>query len=259
MGRLVMSFRGLCMHLHHDKVNLPGGVKHRVVAVDADQTTLTLNWGTLPPHRSVAETAVEVTEALAAAHIPLEEQLVRMVSAHLSVVNSVGEDTLEFIGFIPKLTHFKSDTTLRPDILEDQDVPTSSDCYVDMRHGVVIEGRFAEGGQYTTWIVDTDGDPVVRYARKRDGDLHVSVVTLPSTPDHLTLSDGVPGSIVLANGTLDKSDESNDFVLHYLARAGGIPQSFDHPFPGEKPASPGIGTIRPHFAMTTSCSNSQYP
>lgn len=255
MGRLVMSFRGLCMHLHHDKVTLPDGVKHRVVAVDADHTTPTVNWGILPPHRSVAEAASGAVVALAAGGIPLEEELVRMTGAHLSVVNSIGADTIEFIGLVPKLTHFKKDTKLRSDILENQDIPTSADCYVDMRHGVVIGGLFALGGHYTTWIVDTDGDPVVRYARKRDGDLHVSVVILPSTPDQMTLSDGVPGSIVLANGTLDKSDESNDFVLHYLARVGGIPQSFDNPFPGEQ--KPKLPTS--DFGMTTSCSNSQYP
>lgn len=254
MGRLVMSFRGICIHLHHDKVQLPDGVMHRVVAVNAELGAQTLFFGNPPPHFSVLVAEQQVESSLRENGVRTVEDLRLLSGVHLSVVNSIGDPTAQFIHDVPKLTHYKEDTQLRPDIFSDLDVPTRADCYIDMKHGTVLSGRFAEGGVYTTWIVETDGDPQLRFAWNEGEQLVVSTPTVPSTPDGMML-DHVPGSIVVVNSTIDGQDKQNDFVLHYLARVGGIPVFFDRPFPDEQPVDP-IGGF---FAMTSSCSNSQYP
>lgn len=259
MGRLVMSFRGICIHLHHDQVSLPPGVMHRVVAVNAERGATTINYGDLLPHFSFLEVEQTAATALRGSDIQFDESLDFLQGVNISVLNSIGEPTAQFIHAVPKLTDYKKDTQLRPQILTDTDVPTFSDCYIDMRHGTVVECRFRAGGIYTTWIVETDGDPVLRFAWS-DGEAQpvVLTATVPSTPDEATLSDHVPGSFVVINSTVDEADKDNDFVLHYLARVGGIPEIFDHPFPGEI-LPPGVRRSDDVIAMTTSCSNSRYP
>jgi hypothetical protein len=259
MGRLVMSFRGICIHLHHERVSLPAGVKHRVVAVNAEHGATTINFGDIVPHFSFLEVEQTAATALRGSDIQFDESLDFLNGVNISVLNSIGNPTTQFIHAVPKLTHYRKDTQLRPEILTDTDVPTFDDCYIDMRHGTVIEGRFSAGGNYTTWIVETDGEPVLRFAWS-DGEAQpvVLTATVPSTPDEATLSDHVPGSFVVTNSTIDAADKDNDFLLHYLARVGGIPELFDWPFPGEGPAT-GMSRDGWFIGMTTSCSNSQYP
>ncbi len=271
MGQLVMSFRGLWMHVTDAKY-LPDGVQHRVVAVDA-RNGATSQFGPLPAHHCYLEISSDISAALQrSAGLSFDPNLgstggMRFNGYRLTVANAT-DPVLKKVNWdaVPRLTDYSA-MTLLPSITTETGAPTWADCYVDINQGSVTASAFPNGGGiYTTWTVETDGDPVLQLIAPPDGKL-LTVAALDggaqlSTPPNLTLSDGVPGSVVLHNSTTDATDGSYDFALYYLAREGGIPTSFKQPLPGEPPE--GGGSVFPlpivfFFDMGTSCSNSQYP
>jgi len=156
---------------------------------------------------------------------------------------------------VPRLETYAPGMRLRSDLLRDG-APAQAAFFVDISAGTVVAEKFSNGGVYATWMVETDGDPELVFTRHKGKS---RTVTIPSTPPgaHLPPSvwfgDAVPGSLALHNSTFDQEDKQYDFVLHYLARDGGIPTDLRQPFPGEDVIDvTDIGT-------STSCSNSQYP
>lgn len=269
MGQLVMSFLGICLHVRKE-AGLPSGVGHRVVAVDASQAKKDV-WKDipLPPHYCFLEASGSVSDLLVAARIPVGEHLKgwRMsltnpmpLRVDLTVPPVPPPRLLRPQGgnldAVPRLETYSPGMTLRPDLLRDG-APTQAAFFVDISAGTVVAEKFPKGGVYATWMVETDGDPELQFTPRKG---KPRTVRIPSTPPgaHLGPSpwfgDAVPGSLALLNSTFAKEDKQYDFVLHYLAREGGIPDDLKEPFPGED-----IDGIDPDIGMSTSCSNSQYP
>lgn len=259
MGQLVMSFRGLCMHV---TPNPNTEVKHRVVGVNTKDGSP--KFGGLPPHSCFLEVTSDVSAALQKAGLSFDPNLggVPLNGYRLTVANADPSQGLKVdlnvtgVGLpfevVPHLTDYAT-IALIPSIQADTGAPSWADCYVDINLGNVTAVAFSAGGIYTTWAVKTVGDPVLQLTGQ-DG------TTVPvtgeqgsslSTPHGFKLSDGVPGSLVLHNSTKDVIHKEYDFALYYLAGEGGIPDNL-HNFPTD----PGIVV---DVDMTTSCSNSQYP
>jgi hypothetical protein len=262
--RLVMSFRGICLHL--TKRPLPsGGSGYRVVAVDASKGAQSGRFGPLPPHDCFLEAGPEETLKFKAAGITptgrgmaLQGWRIRIMNAadrpldvDLRVVPVINRPSR--LDNVPCLTDYCPGMKLRRDLLDDE-VPAQAACFVDIEHGTIRAYDFVQGGVYTTWTVVTDGDPRLELTDRSGKSV---IVTLSSTPSRATLSDGVPGSLVLRNTARDLRDGKYDFVLHYLAREEGIPEDLKDDFPQDEPPPESYG--RDTMITTTSCSNSQYP
>lgn len=258
MGRLVMSFVGICLHVSRSAE----GAGHRVIAVHATEQ-VTTQWGTLPAHDCHLQLlGGPVTSPIAGRTPPLFRST--LVGWRLRVANAYGPLCVNIDGIeplpwdfpnpvatletVPHLTTYDPKMTIRPDLLHEQ-VPLRAAAFVDIEHGDVRAHRFREGGVYTTWTVETDGEPEL-ILKSRAGD--VVRMTLPSTPEGAHFPDGVPGTAALHNSTLNQCDKQYDFMLHYLAAEGGIPDHFAVMPPLDPPPTADI-------SMTTSCSNSQYP
>lgn len=262
MGRLVMSFRGLCIHLERGCVPLPDGVNHRVVAVAADSGAKTKHWGDLPPHfcflQANAATAAVLTDFGLVSDIA---GVIRMQGVSISVQNAKCDQPVPqpLPDKIPHLKYYLDSMVLRPDLLQ-PGAPVIADSFIDITHGTLTATEFKQpygkrGGYYTTWSVETDGPPELLLLRRDNPE--PLLIQLPSSHDTDVFSDGVPGSMALHNSTFDYSDKKNDFVLNYLANQGGIPDKFTRPFPTD-----GVDEDSPEridIGMSTSCSNSQYP
>lgn len=251
MGQLVMSFRGLCIHVKKGAWLTAANVGHRVVAIDASQGTPQTAWPPLPAHFCFIEADLGLLHALQGAGLPQF-----LDGWNLQVTNAIGPALDIILKDAPHLTEFSPGMILRKDLGEETGAPTEAACFADMQFGTVRESRFElpgglVGGIHTTWTVETDGYPELQF-QSRDG--KAVNITIPSTPDGVTQSNNVPGSFVLHNSTTDFSDKNFDFVLNYLAREGGIPNTLKHPFPGEDPQPQDA-----NVDMGTSCSNSQYP
>jgi|GEM_PF-1143742 len=277
MGQLVMSFRGLCIHVTEASF-LPEGVQHRVVAVDANNGFRSQRQGLdLPAHHCYLEVSSDISAALQHAGLSFDPTLgsaggMPFDGYRLTVVNATASQGLNVdldvhsvvdlpLKTVPSLKKFVPNMALLPSITTETGAPSQADCYVDINLGIITASLFpittnpiSGGGLYTTWTVQTDGDPKLQLMT-RDGKtlLVEETAGVPlSTPPGLTLSDDVQGSIVLHNSTTDMSDKAHDFALYYLAGTGGIPDPLPQNLPGE--GSP--------FAMvdtTPSCSNSRYP
>lgn len=255
MGPLVMSFRGLCMHMTAASNLLPPGVGNRVVAVNATQGAKVVliergipNLLSLPAHFCFLEADPPTTAALSSAGI----------SGHLDgwnvqVVNGIGAFGPSSIADLPRLRTYVPRMQLLPNFGDVGAPGPDACCFVDMQAGTLEQHQYqsvSDPGYFTTWTVCTDGEPRLRFLA-RDG--NVIDVTVPSTQPDEALSDGVFGSIVLHNSTTAADDDPFDFALYYLAAQGGIPSDFAHPLPGSQ-------SIQTEFTdMTTSCSNSQFP
>mgnify|MGYP001792180599 FL=1 len=254
MGQLVMSFRGLCIHVKKGPSLTATNVEHRVVVVDASQGKPQTAWPPLPPHFCFIETDLVLLHALQGAGLP---QFLN--GWNLQVTNAIGPALDVKLEFAPRLTDYSPHMVLRKDLGEENGAPTKAACFVDMQFGTVRDYRYGvpegvkgveivEGGVYTTWTVETESDPQLQFV-SRDGT--AVNITIPSTPHGMVQSNGVPGSLVLHNSTTDLTDKNFDFVLNYLASEGGIPNTL-LPFPGQDPQPEDVAT-------GTSCSNSQYP
>jgi hypothetical protein len=262
MGQLVMSFIGICMHVTKD-AGLPDDVSHRVVVVDISSETKTHRWGDLPAHTCYLQflPPKPITGC--------QPSTARMLldGWNLRICNAVGPHvTFDFnvpnppreaeLKCVPSLKTYDPKMTIRPDLLE-PGVPTRAACYVDINHGKISARRFALGGIYTTWCVDTDGEPELLLT-PRGSDPQMSErlrLTIPSTRPGAHFAHDVPGSLALHNSTTDATDKTNDFVLHYVSASSGIPDSrdsFPHGFPNDGPQTSDMD-------MSTSCSNSHYP
>jgi hypothetical protein len=260
-----------------DPLYLPDGVQHRVVAVNATQGA-TWNQEILPPHHCYLELTSDISAALQRAAPPLsfDQTLgstggMRFDGYCLTVANANGSPLTRLNwDLVPSLTEY-SDMTLLPSIPE-PGAPTWADCYVDINQGTLIANAFRPspqskgGGIYTTWTVETDGDPILQLIGQDGKVLTVAAVdggAKLSTPDKLTLSNAVPGSVVLHNSTTDSIDKQFDFALYYLARVGGIPDKFKKSIPSELVEAEGALSSLPipvsYTDMTPSCSNSRYP
>ena len=253
-GTLVMSFRGLCIHVNRDSGILPAAVGHRIVAVNAANGALMKVAGLpvlLPAHHCFIEADQATTNALWNAGVP------RMLDGwNVQVGNALDTPpVMVSLGDVPKLSTYSPGMTLWPDLGNSGAPAQDACCFVDIQAGSVVASKFdvpglIDAGFYSTWTIATKGEPQLNLV-SRDGT--AISVTVPSTPSGATLSNGVPGSFVLHNSTTSNDDSQYDFGLYYLARQGGIPISFAGPLPGEN-GSPGQ-----FFDMTTSCSNSQFP
>ena len=254
MGKLVMSFRGLCMHVHNNRVPLPEGIEHRVICINARIGHTVPTYGRLVSHVCFFEVLPAVRKALLDAGLPIDARgHFSMRGANVSIENAIGDPLTTHLEALPSLSSFSKGMALRSDVFEGDDAPAYSACYVDMSKGSLVATEHPLGGVYTTWTVETpEGeDPVLRI-RWRD-EHEPMYVPVPSTPDGAILSDNLPGSIVLQNTAVNADDKTYDFVLYYyVARAGGIPPVFTKPFPIDPETSAFVG-------LTTSCSNSDYP
>ncbi|HEX6098606.1 MAG TPA: hypothetical protein VF432_19975 [Thermoanaerobaculia bacterium] len=268
MGQFVMSFRGINMHIRKQSEVLPADVQHRVVAVDASRgyKSPAGEWGDLPPHVSFIEAKPDVIAALLNAGLPpLSGSKDKRVSLHgwsVRLVNPAGQHADIRLG--DDVFHLKDalpGMVLKEGIGNEVEVPDWAASFVDIDSGTVTAAKFKEGGVYTTWSVETEGDPVLEFTQTQGGVIQPPLrVTIPSTPPLASLAHRVPGSMVLHNGTSDQSDKEWDFVLYYLANRQGIPpkNAIKLIFPQDLPqVAPHAPIMR--FDLTTSCSNSQYP
>ncbi len=276
MGQLVMSFRGICMHVTDAKY-LPDGVLYRVVTVDANHGFQRQGLD-LPAHHCYLEVSSDISAALQRAGLsfdptlgsgggmPFDGYRLTVVNATLSQGLKVDLDVASTslvdppLKTVPSLTQFVPGMTLLPSITTETGAPSQADCYVDINLGTITASLFpittsppSGGGLYTTWTVQTDGDPILQLMTRDGKTLTVEGTegASLSTPPGLTLSDDVPGSIVLHNSTKDLSDKALDFALYYLAGTGGIPDPLPPNLPGEKSLA--------YVDTTPSCSNSRYP
>jgi len=96
---------------------------------------------------------------------------------------------------------------LKEGIGNEVEVPECAAAFVDIDSGTVTARQFMEGPS-TTWRVETEGDSVLEFTQPRKGGAVQSPlrVTIPPTPPLASLAHGVPGSMVLHNGTSDLSD-----------------------------------------------------
>jgi hypothetical protein len=249
MGLLAMSFRGICMHLNSADVQLPPGVGHRVVSIDATAGVQSNQFCSfLPPHFTYLETTdPTIGNILAQAGLPpVPGGRFRMENAAITVANATGSLNVSIVA-VPKLTDYAYDMELRPQFLETV-IPWGADSFVDIANGSVVSHQFDEGGVYTTWTVETLGDPELVIALNSAAPLHVQI---PSMAPVNGLS-----PLALSNSTSDANDKKYDFALHYLAAVGGIDgQVYQKPFP----IDPSSRADEYGVDMSTSCSNSQYP
>lgn len=271
MGQLVMSFIGICMHVTKD-AGLPDDVGHRVVAVNISSETKTTHWCDLPAHICYLQFLCPPTRSQIAGFQPSTARML-LNGWNLQVSNAVGPFSVDFnvpnppreaeLKCVPSLKTYDPSMKIRCDLLE-SGVPTRAACYVDINHGKISARRFALGGIYTTWCVDTDGEPeLLLTPRASDPQIQMSSplrLMIPSTPPGAHFGNDVPGSLALHNSTTDASDKPYDFVLHYVAAAGGIPDSFAVPIPSDNGPKTSDDVVTTLFVdMTTSCSNSHYP
>lgn len=267
MGQLVMSFRGIVCHVFEASGKLPDDVPHRVVAVNAARGLRKSFVGPLPPHHCFLEMGQAERKHFADArfhfdalkHVPLHGWNIRVENAAQTTPPVIAlADVFPLKTIMPTME-------IRPEIANDEDhTPEWAACFVDVPTGTVVSYKFvAGGGLYTTWTVETTDKPQLRFT-PRSGKGPPVFVTIPSTPPDATLSDGVPGSLVLHNGTLDKTDAKGDFLLQFLLNQKGLPKRNELVglLPGEKDfGRSGVAKhpILRNFATTTSCSNSTYP
>jgi hypothetical protein len=265
MGQFVMSFRGINMHVRKDSNVLPPNVQHRVVTINAigGYQSSPSDWGDLPPHLSFIEAKPEVVRAFLDSGLPPMEaldsvlSLVALYGWRLRLANPAGSEADIRLDGVFHLTDALQGMVLKEGIGNEAEVPEWAAAFVDIDSGTVKWGRFSEGGVYTTWSAETVGDPVLELTQTIDGAAQPPLfITIPSTPPHSRLSNDVPGSMVLHNGTTNFSDKQWDFMLYFLANKDGIPprEALKLDFPQDPPPAPG-----PCVDLTTSCSNSQYP
>lgn len=292
MGQLVMSFRGLWIHVNPN-ATLEDPAPWLIDSVRAVNASTGANYTPqgsvemqLPAHFFSIEAIPTVVGLLTNAGLP-ESLLSNMgVGWTLSVQNATGDFTVNLTGPgndpVPALTTYDPDMQLNP--VEDWA------CVVGIRNGSITTGKFSPlgsnpgGGLYTTWTVQTNDEPVLVFTQP--GEPTPVLVRIPSTPVGTRLSNNVPGSLVLHNSpgisAEDEPDTSFDFALYYLAAEGGIPATFAVPLPGSPTLSPmprlggaSLSQINKwidemkvwlleHIVfqgmdLTSSCSNSQYP
>ncbi|MDP9190353.1 MAG: hypothetical protein M3P06_01455 [Acidobacteriota bacterium] len=274
MGQLVMSFRGLTMHVTKASKVLPANVQHRVVPVNASSGFKgdVKDWGCVPPHHCFLEFSEEAGKALLAGRMKLDHSK-KHISLHgwsVTLINPAGSRADVRIGGVPDdiprspgappgvevphLKEFLPSMVLKEGIAGAY-VPDWAACFVDINSGTVTARKFRTGAIYTTWSVETKGDPRLQFTRLLHGLVPETLtIEIPSTPPLAHLAHDVPGSMVVHNGTADESDKEFDFVLHFLANADGVPTKNElaKQFPIDPPPTAQI-------SMTTSCSNSQYP
>lgn len=259
MGQFVMSFRGLNMHVNLGSGVLPPGLQHRVVAINASQGYQSPVWGDIPAHYCFAECSEGVQKMFLDSGLqPLAPPvpLFSMQGCRVRLANAAGRQADIRLAGVPHLTRYLSDMTLKEGISNDVDVPEWAACFVDINSGTVTSGAFPQGGIHTTWSAETVGDPVLEITRGNE----LLYIQIPSAPPLESLGNGLPGGMVMRNGTTGTTgtyDKQNDFVLYFLANAGGVPQpaQLSEMFPIAPPTPEFFGLID----MTTSCSNSQYP
>ena len=268
MGKLVMSFRGLCLHVNKKPpAFLPEGVEHRVVIMNASHGASS-QFGKLPEHFCYINANEATTNALWAAGVPKS-----LDGWNVQVTNALpppdGKALSVSLPDIPRLGDYAPLMILWPSLGQAGAPPAANPpeadvcCFVDISMGTVADHQFKEiipaefeRGYYSTWTVDTHGDPKLRFLSRSGACIEVEV---PSThqDESLANENGVPGSIVIHNSVIYNSasqlaDSVNDFALHYLAREGNIPSEFVGLLPGKEFAYAATD-------MTTSCSNSQFP
>src|SRR6185369_1728804 len=229
MGRLVLSFYGLCLHLTKD-AGLPEGVEHRVVGMYIlDQNTA--EFGLLPAHFCFLQFPFNTARQLPITSPPQRDlgSQFTLDGYHMRVLNASGDFSYDPVvpgptppdrlPAVPSLKTYVPDMQLRPDLLE-PGPPTRASCILDISHGAIVAGRFEEGAVFTTWTVDTEGDPLIQLTR---ADGKWLTLTVPSTAADAAFPHEVPGSLLLCNSTYDDSDKQYDFVLNYLASEGPFP------------------------------------
>jgi hypothetical protein len=262
------------MHVTEASGVLPASVQHRVVPVNASSgyTGDIHDWGRVPPHHCFLEFKEEVGKALLAGGMELDhsEKHISLHGWSVTLLNPAGRKAdVRICGVpddippspgaprgveVPCLRTFLPSMALK-DGIADKHVPDWAACFVNINSGTVTAREFHTGAIYTTWSVETEGDPTLQFTRLRDGLPETLTIVIPSTPPLAHLAHHVPGSMVVHNGTGDDSDKQFDFVLHFLANADGVPTKLElaKPIPTD-PLLTGA-----FISMTPSCSNSQYP
>lgn len=289
MGQLVMSFRGLWIHVN------PSSQGYNVSAVNASASNGTpytpqgFSPVVLPRHFFSIQAIQEVKDLLIGAGLNIEN----MGSGWtLSVANTINDAPvsvdLTTNSDPPQETPHL--TTFDPTMSLVDPVTAWAAAIVEISRGSVQATLFEPStrnaglpGIYTTWTVQTDGNPTLVFTPPPGTSAEPVSVPIPSTPTDPPLLDGVPGSLVLHNSTESSAPDSPwDFALYYLAANGGIPATFATPLPGS-PSADSIprltGTksfqirlwlaqmevwLIEHLTIVamdtgTSCSNSQYP
>jgi len=260
MGNLVLSFRGLCLHVNARAGILPDGVRHRIIAIDAARGASS-SFGRLPAHHCFLNANPETVNALWNAGVPKF-----LDGWNLKVGNALGPELAVRIHDLPSLSTYSPGMSLRPNLAKTGAPATDACCFVDIAMGTIEQRQFEDPkisnpGYYTTWTVATDGDPQLIFLSRDGSQITVDVPSTTTGETLATETGGVPGSIVLHNSVLRNStttetDSPNDFALYYLAREGGIPPTFSGLLPGQEQRE---GLTHPAIDMTTSCSNSQFP
>jgi hypothetical protein len=168
-----------------------------------------------------------------------------LTGTRITVVNAKQSDGLNVqLNGVPSLTTYAPGMKLRRDLIQSRVPLCAGDCVIDINHGRITAGEYPEGGIYTVWTVETDGDPELLFEKD---DREQRSVRIPSQASG-------PAQLRIRNGTPDLCNKQFDFALYYLAAVGGInEQWFARWLPGETP--PALGFVD----TTTSCSNSQYP
>ncbi|HEX6098132.1 MAG TPA: hypothetical protein VF432_17530 [Thermoanaerobaculia bacterium] len=260
MGQLIMSFRGITMHVRKESLLRTKDVQDRVVPVNATAGFRGADgdWGDVPPHFCFLECAPDVRDRLRDAGMKVDDRGYIQMNGfgwHIRVLNA-RKGKVDFdLAAVPAMKDFLPGMVLKRGI-GGAKVPKWAACFIDIDGGSVTAGKLSRGAIYTTWYVETEGDETkLQFTRTVRGKQEELVIPIPPTGPGETLAHGVPGSIVVHNGTSDDSDKKFDFVLHFLANAGGVPRrlQLDKPFPTDLAGSLSF------VDLTTSCSNSQYP
>jgi len=293
MGQLVMSFRGLWIHVNPNATlenPAPWSVDN-ACAVNASNGANYTPQGSfpvvLPPHFFSIQATPIVADRLIGAGLNIGNMgsgwTVRVANATGDAPVSVNLTTTDPPQETPHLTTFDPPMQLAP-------VTEWAAAIVEISRGSVQATLFEpsprNGGRpgiYTTWTVETDGDPRLVFTPPAGASLEPVSVSIPSTPTDPPLLEGVPGSLVLHNSTESSAPDSPwDFALYYLAAVGGIPETFATPVPGSEllesiPRLTGTRSVQirlwlaqmevwliEHLIIVamdtgTSCSNSQWP
>jgi hypothetical protein len=264
------------MHVTEKSGKLPADVQHRVVPVNASSgyTGDIKDWRRVPPHHCFLEFSEEVGKALLAGRrLSLDHSGKQHISLHgwsVTLLNPAGSKADVRIDGrpddippspdaprgvkVPHLKEFLPSMALKEGI-GGAYVPAWAASFVNINSGTVTASKFPAGAIYTTWSVETEGDPTLQFTRLVDGLFPETLtIEIPSTPPSANLAHDVPGSIVVHNGTGDDIDKQFDFVLHFLANADGVPtrKELAKMIPMGPPPTAQI-------SMTPSCSNSQFP
>lgn len=282
---LVVNFRGVCTHFHHNYVP---GIPHRVVLPDATPAIpglLTGPWLSDPtdpglwdsyllmphfpmivtdPPEAASFTTSGLIDILGTVITPCRMEILNAIDPTVTYPDGV------FMSNVPQLTTYFAGYTPSDDVV----VNGRASAYFDISAGVISSDQ-SGANVHVTATIQTDGPPQLRISALSTEGLPVPTVTfpLPSSPTS-SVSTLLIGNIGLV---CDDGRSKYDFLLHYLTSTVRIPRSLTQATPGMSsgdlcPATPREALIKladsgypktPHFQAdfdtSAACSDSRYP